>query len=186
MPVTQAQSAASLFACSPLVVAALHLPDLVGARRMPMAQLEDYLLSNAAVFAQAGIPSIMLQDQTKEPGPATPETLAIMGSLGRLLRTQYPQFQLGIIVQAHDHAAALAVAHAVGAAFVCIKVYVGGVMAADGPRDALGPGRASTAAISAARTSRSSPMCMTARTIPGPWFRTSRRHYGRSHSTRTG
>lgn len=28
----------------------------------------------------------MLPDQTKEPGPATPETLAIMGSLGRLLR----------------------------------------------------------------------------------------------------
>lgn len=56
MPVTQAQSAASLFACSPLVVAALHLPDLGGARRMPMAELEDYLLSNAAVFAQGGHP----------------------------------------------------------------------------------------------------------------------------------
>lgn len=133
------QSAATLFACSPLVIAALHLPDLGVARATTMAQLEDYMLANAAVFAEAGVPALMLQDQTRESGPAAPETLAMMGALGRLLRAEHPSIQLGIIVQAHDPAAALAVAHAAGAGFVRMKVFVGGVMAADGPRDALGP-----------------------------------------------
>lgn len=133
-----AQSAASLFALRPLVVGALHLPDLAVAAQTSMAQLEDYLLANAAVFADGGVPGLMLQDETRVPAEATPEVVAIMGSLGRLLRTTLPQLQIGIIVQAHDPAAALAVAHAVGAGFVRIKVFVGGVMAFDGPRNALG------------------------------------------------
>jgi predicted TIM-barrel enzyme len=135
---TEAQSAASLFKTNPLVIAALHLPDLAVARGTTMAELEDYVLANSAVFAEAGVPALMLQDATREISTASPETLAIMGALGRRLRAEFPQLQLGIIIQAHDHAAALAVAHAVGAGFVRIKVFVGGVMAADGPRDALG------------------------------------------------
>jgi predicted TIM-barrel enzyme len=134
---TEAQSAITLFHTTPLVISALHLPDLAVARGTPMAQLEDYVLANAAVFAEAGVPALMLQDATREVSPASPETLAIMGSLGRLLRAEFPQLQLGIIIQAHDPRAALAVAHAVGAGFVRIKVFVGGVMAADGPRDGL-------------------------------------------------
>lgn len=44
---------------------------------------------------------------------------------------------LGIIIEAHDPAAALAVAHAVNADFVRLKVFVGGAMTADGPRNGL-------------------------------------------------
>ena len=122
----------------PLVVAALHLPDLAVARHITMAWLEEYVLANAEVFAGAGIPAIMLQDMTRVPGPAAPDSIAIMGALGRLLRERFPAIALGIIFRAHDAAAPLAVAHAVGASFVRIKVYVGGVMSAAGPRDGLG------------------------------------------------
>jgi predicted TIM-barrel enzyme len=59
-------------------------------------------------------------------------------ALGRLIRAELPQLGLGIIVEAHDPAAALSVAHASGADFVRLKVFVGGAMTADGPRHGLG------------------------------------------------
>lgn len=127
-----------LLAVKPLIVAALHLPDLAVARETSMATLERYVLTNAAVFAQAGIPALMLQDMTRVPNAAASDSIAIMGALGRLVRESFPQLVLGIIFRAHDAVAPLAVAHAVGASFVRIKVYVGGVMTAAGPRDGLG------------------------------------------------
>jgi predicted TIM-barrel enzyme len=133
------QSKATLFATKPLVVAALHMPDMASARGTSMARLEDYVLANATIFADAGVPAMMLQDCTREAAGAAPDTVAIMAALGKLLRTELPALQIGIIIQAHDHAAALAVAHAIGAGFVRIKVFVGGVMTAEGPRDSLGP-----------------------------------------------
>ena len=127
----------SLWDVKPCLIASLHLPDLALARHTTMAELEDYVLSNAAVFVEGGIPAIMLQDMTRVPDKASAEVLAIMGALGRGLRLEFPDLVLGIIMRAHDPAAALAVAHAVGASFVRIKVYVGGVMSAEGPRDGL-------------------------------------------------
>jgi uncharacterized protein len=122
----------------PAVVAALHLPDLAVARDTTMAFLEDYMLANLAVFAGAGVPSVMLQDQTGETGPASAATIAIMGALGRLARREFPQVDLGIIVRAHDAEAPLAVAHAAGASFVRLKVFVGAVMSMEGPKTGLG------------------------------------------------
>jgi hypothetical protein len=136
---TSPQTAATLFSVKPLVVAALHLPDRSADRGMSMAWLEDYVLANTAIFANAGVPAMMLQDSTREHAFATPDTLTVMAALGRLVRNEFPKLELGIIIQAHDHAAALAVAHAIGAGFVRIKVFAGGVMAAEGPKDALGP-----------------------------------------------
>ncbi|MFN3614963.1 MAG: BtpA/SgcQ family protein [Rubrimonas sp.] len=121
---------------APAVIAALHLPDFVRDRR-PMAWLEDYAVANARIFAEAGIPWLKLQDQTKTAGPAAPETLAMTAAIARLLRAEVPQIGLGIIVEAHDPCAALAVAHAAGADFVRLKVFVGGAMTAQGPRHAL-------------------------------------------------
>lgn len=128
-----------LFALDPLVVGALHLPDLGVARDTSIAALEDYMLANARVFAEAGVPALMLQDQTREPGAAAPITLTIMASLGRLLRREFPAMELGIIVQAHDAIAPLAIAHATGASFVRMKIFVAASMTAEGPRTALAP-----------------------------------------------
>ena len=126
-----------VWSSDPLVIVALHLPDLRLSRPLAVLALEDYVLGNAGIFAQAGMPAMMLQEMTRVSGPATAESLAIMGVLGRLIRATYPALSLGIIMRAHDPAAALAVAHATGASFVRLKAFVGGVMSAEGPRDGL-------------------------------------------------
>lgn len=119
------------------IIAALHLPDLAVARHTSMAYLEDYVLANAAVFAKAGVPSLMLQDQTRQNGPAAPSTVALMAALGRLIRRAHPTMDLGIIIQAHDAVAPLAIAHACGASFVRLKVFVGAAMTMEGPKSGL-------------------------------------------------
>lgn len=128
----------TLFESGSPVIAALHLPDFALSRQRPMGWFEEYAIANARVFAEAGIPWIKLQDQTRTPGPAAPDTLAMMAALGRLIRAEIPEIGLGIIIEAHDPAAALSVAHASGAGFVRLKVFVGGTMTAEGPRHALG------------------------------------------------
>jgi predicted TIM-barrel enzyme len=121
----------------PLIVAALHLPDLAVARGTSMAFLEDYVLTNTQVFVEAGIRRIMLQDQTRQVGRATPETIAVTSALGRAMKLRFPDISLGIIVQAHDAVAPLAIAHASGADFVRLKVFVGAAMTMEGTKEAL-------------------------------------------------
>lgn len=121
----------------PRVIAALHLPDPVKQPGLSMAYLEDYVLGNAGVFAKAGIPAIKLQDQTRATGPASATTIANMAALGCMLRQEYPQITLGIILQAHDGEGPLVVARASGASFVRLKVFVGSVSGAEGPKHGL-------------------------------------------------
>lgn len=128
------------------VIGALHLPDLRSERGRSIAFLEDYALTNAAVFADAGVPALMIQDQTREPGPARAETVAVVSALTRLVRAAHPHMALGIIVQAHDAEAPLAIAHASGASFVRLKVFVGASMTAEGPKTGLGIAAASARA----------------------------------------
>ncbi len=128
-----------LFTAAPLVIGALHLPDLAVARDLSVSWLEDYTLTNARVFAEAGFPALMLQDQTRAPDKASAATIALTATLGRLIRHEFPAMQLGIIVQAHDAEAPLAIARACGASFVRLKVFVAAAMTAEGPRTALGP-----------------------------------------------
>lgn len=120
-----------LFQLKPLVIAALHLPPFVRGQMNDPARLEDYLLHNLDVFSRGGIPAVILQDET----PATtayPETIAMMSSLARLARREFPDIEYGIIIEAHDPIAALAVAAASGASFVRIKVFVGAMMKPSG------------------------------------------------------
>ncbi|MFD2238951.1 BtpA/SgcQ family protein [Aureimonas populi] len=127
-----------LFQETPQVIAALHLPDFAQNRHRSLSWYEDYVVANATIFAKAGIPWLKLQDTTRTAGGASPETLAMTAALGRLLRREVPQIGMGIIVDAHDPLAALAIAHAAGADFVRLKVFVGGAMTAQGPRYGLG------------------------------------------------
>ncbi|MBO6720084.1 MAG: hypothetical protein JJ913_19225 [Rhizobiaceae bacterium] len=128
----------TLFEAGPPVIAALHLPDFALSRHRSVAWYEDYSVGNARVFAEAGIPWIKLQDQTRTAGPAAPDTLTVLAALAQLIRSELPDLGLGIIIEAHDPVAALSVAHASGANFVRLKVFVGGAMTAEGPRYALG------------------------------------------------
>lgn len=119
------------------VIAALHLPDFTRSRHRSTNWLQDYVLTNVRMFAEAGIPWIKLQDQTRTSEPAAPDTLTMMAMLGQLIRQEYPELGLGLIVEAHDPTAALSIAHAVNADFVRFKVFIGGAMTADGPRSGL-------------------------------------------------
>lgn len=127
-----------IFDQGPIVIAALHVPDYAQSRHLSVAWYEDYVVTNAKVFAAAGVPWIKLQDQTKTESDAAPDTLALTASLARLLRAEVPEVGLGIIVEAHDPKAAISIAHACGADFVRLKVFVGGAMTAQGPRHGLG------------------------------------------------
>jgi len=124
-------------ATDPLIVAALHLPDCAVDRNISMAFLEDYTLANAEVFVGAGIRRIMLQDQTRQKGPTSAETIAMTAALGRALKLAHPDVSLGIILEAHDAIGPLAIAHASGADFVRLKVFVGAAMTMEGRKEAL-------------------------------------------------
>ena len=120
----------------PLVIGALHLGDL--SEVSSIARCEDYLAQNLDIFVKGGISAVMIQDGTPNSSFARPETIALMASLGRFARTEFPQVQLGIIFRSHDSHAPIAVAYACGAAFVRIKVFVGAMLKADGIQQGCG------------------------------------------------
>jgi len=123
----------NLFDLHPLVITALHLPELgKGHKPISMSWLEDYVLKNLAVFVKGGVPAVILQEETLNPNHARPENIAVMSALARIARHDFPGLHLGIIVQAHDPLAPLAIAHASGASFVRIKVFVGAMLKAEG------------------------------------------------------
>lgn len=110
----------------PLIIGALHLPDLRrGTNPPPISYLEDYTMTNAEVFYKNGIKNIYLQDQTQSSKGIFPESIAVMASLGSMVKHAYPDFGLGLTCEIHDPYASLAAAYACNADFVRIKVYVG-------------------------------------------------------------
>lgn len=121
------------------VIAALQVPAFHKADARPMSWYEDYVLSNARSFAENGISAIKLQDETVEPSGAAPRSVARMAVLGAAVRRTFPQIELGIIMQAHDPEAALAIADGCGASFVRLKIFIGAAVNAEGMHAALGP-----------------------------------------------
>ncbi|HZQ09636.1 MAG TPA: BtpA/SgcQ family protein [Anaerolineae bacterium] len=129
----------TLFDLKPMVIGALLLPELGRPGNFrAMAWLEDFVSQNLKIFADAGFPAMMIQDLTPNPSLARPETIAIMSALCRFARQEFPQLMLGTIIQAHDPSGALAIAHASGASFVRIKVFVGAMVKADGIEQGCG------------------------------------------------
>ncbi len=129
----------NIFELEPLVIGVLQLPEVgIGHKPVSMNWLEDYVLKNLDVFAKGGIAAVILQDETLNASQARPENVAIMASLARLARVEFPELHLGVIFQAHDPVAALAVAHASGATFVRIKVFVGAMLKAEGVQQGCG------------------------------------------------
>lgn len=128
-----------LFTIKPLVIVALHLPNQdSNGNPCSIAWLQDYMLKNMSVFAGAGVPAVMLQDQQPAPGRAAPETIATMAALGRIAKQEFPAVSLGIIMRAHDPQAALAAAYVSGASHVRIKVFVGAMLKAEGVQQGCG------------------------------------------------
>lgn len=123
----------------PIIVGALHLP-LYGRcnPRASIAEIEDYLLANCRVFLENGLDTLYIQDENHSAGEAAPETIAVVAALGRLAKREFPALRLGIIVEAHDGVAPIAIAHACGADFVRIKVFAGAMVKGPGVQQACG------------------------------------------------
>lgn len=118
------------------IIAALQLPPFDPGCRST-SWYEDFLLSNARSFAEGGIKAVKVQDETKAAGAAAEQTVARMSVLGKAFRKEYPNLQLGIIVQAHDAIAPFAIADAADAHFVRLKVFIGAAVNAEGKREGL-------------------------------------------------
>ena len=125
---------------TPLIIGALHLP-YYGTQDpgRSLAEVEDYVLGNASIFYENGINKLILQDENIVPERAEPETIAVMAAISRLVRRELPKLHIGIIVQAHDPKASIAIAHASGAEFVRQKVFAGVMLKAEGLRTGVGP-----------------------------------------------
>ncbi len=121
-----------------------HKPVIGMVHFLPLPGSEDYrggglgpilerALAEARTLAAGGVDAILLQNSGDLP-PAPegePETIAYMSVIGAALRREV-ECPLGMNVLANGAIAALAVADAIEAAFVRIKVYVGAVVATEG------------------------------------------------------
>ncbi len=122
---------------APRVIAALHLPPHPASRHpaaQSMRQIVDYALRNAERAVRAGIPALYIQDVADTPvAPSVqPHTVASLSVVGAALRRAFPDLILGVCLMSHGAREPLAIAQAVEAQFVRLKVYVGAMVKAEG------------------------------------------------------
>ncbi len=119
-----------------LVIGMVHLLPLPGSedyRGGGLGPILERARREACTLAAGGIDAIMLQNTGDLP-PARdgePETIAAMSVIGAALRREVA-CPLGVNVLANGAVAALAIAQAIEASFVRIKVYVGAVVTTEG------------------------------------------------------
>ncbi len=119
-----------------LVIGMLHLLPLPGSedyRGGGLGPILERARWEASTLADGGIDAIMLQNTGDLP-PARdgePETIAAMSVIGAVLRREVA-CPLGVNVLANGAVASLAIAQAIEASFVRIKVYVGAVVTTEG------------------------------------------------------
>jgi uncharacterized protein len=121
----------------PAVIAALHLPPLAGSRHpqaSPVSRSVEYALRNAEKAVSAGVTGLYIQDVADTPlSPGIqPHTTAALAVVGAAIRREFPQLALGVCMMGHGAREPLAVADAIGAQFVRLKVYVGVMIKAEG------------------------------------------------------
>ncbi len=121
----------------PRVIAALHLPPHPASRH-PMArsvsQIVDFALRNAERAVESGIPALYIQDVADTPvaPQVQPHTIATLAVVGVAIRRAFPDLILGVCLMSHGAREPLAIAQAIGAQFVRLKVYVGAMVKAEG------------------------------------------------------
>lgn len=121
----------------PAVIAALHLPPFPASQH-PAAQTVDQILTVALKDTEkavkAGVPALYIQDLGDFPIAPTPQphTVAILSVVGAAIRYEFPDLTLGVCMMSHAAKEPLAIAQAIGAQFVRIKVFVGTMVKAEG------------------------------------------------------
>ncbi len=121
----------------PAVIAGLHLPPSPASNQatsVPMNQIIEFALKNTAKAVRAGVPALYVQDLTDLPvAPAVqPHSIAFLSVVGAAIRKEFQQLILGVCMMSHGAREPLAVAQAIGAQFVRIKVYTGAMVKAEG------------------------------------------------------
>ncbi len=118
------------------VIGALHLPPFIGGGDPAAAdvnQIERYACENASVFVAGGVDGLFVQDQTTPIDvEGHPSIAAYLALAARAVRHAFPDLPIGIIANHHGARTPLAVAKAVDAQFVRLKVYVGAMLKAGG------------------------------------------------------
>jgi membrane complex biogenesis BtpA family protein len=109
------------------------LPGAIGYQGTSRADLIDRAVADAWAYTEAGFDALMIQNLGDVPVGAKvgPETVAWLTALGLSIRAITP-LPLGVCVLKNDGCAALAVAQAIEAAFVRVKVWVGAMVGAEG------------------------------------------------------
>ena len=118
------------------VIGMIHLLPLPGSAAYDgrgIGPVVERALADGRALAEGGVDAILIQNTGDLPATSDggPETIAHMTMIGTLLRQEI-QTPLGVNILANGAESALAVAQAISAAFVRIKVYVGAVVGIGG------------------------------------------------------
>jgi membrane complex biogenesis BtpA family protein len=118
------------------LIGMLHLPPLPGSALhdgTPLSAIERRTVDEATELAASGFDGLMIQNTGHGPPgkDADMATVAQMASIARAI-CQEVQIPLGVNVLKNGVETAFAIASAVGASFVRIKVYVGAVVGSEG------------------------------------------------------
>jgi len=99
-----------------------------------MGAMVDFALRNVEKATRAGVSALYIQDLGDLPyAPSIqPHTVAFMSVVGAAIRKEFPDLLLGVCMMNHGAREPLAVAQAIGAQFVRIKVYTGAMVKAEG------------------------------------------------------
>ena len=119
------------------IIAAIHLPPFPGSAHpdaKSISEIRDYALRNIEMAVNTGIQAFYLQDLGDHPvqRPIPAHIIAGMAVVGAAIRENFPQITLGICLMGHGAKEPIALAQAIDAQFVRLKVYVGAMVKAEG------------------------------------------------------
>lgn len=123
--------------CRPGVIGMLHLGPLPGSPGWAgdLAAVTEAALRDARALSAGGVRALMLenfQDTPFHPDRVPPVTVAAITAVAAAVRRELPDCPLGINVLRNDAESALAVAVAVGAAFIRVNVHTGAAVTDQG------------------------------------------------------
>ncbi len=121
----------------PRVIAAVHmLPSAVSRhpQAQPLNRIIEHALLHAHIAYDGGVRAFYIQDVNDTPvAPSIqPETIANVTAVGRELVRSFPAAKFGVCLMQHGAKEPLEIAHAIGGAFVRLKVYMGTMVKAEG------------------------------------------------------
>ncbi len=119
------------------LIGMVHLSPLPGSPRWngSMEAAIASALADARTLVEAGLDALLLEnhgDAPFTPGRVEAATVAAMSVIAAAIRRELPSVPMGINVLKNDARSALAVACAVGAAFIRVNVHFGAVVADQG------------------------------------------------------